>query len=76
MRPDADGLKIDPAIPSEWNEVKIKKNFRGKKLSILISNPDKNQSGVKSLTLNGKTLEGCYIPASELMETNEIVVTL
>lgn len=76
MRPDADGLKIDPAIPSEWNEVKIRKNFRGKKLSILISNPNGNQSGVKSLTLNGKTLEGCYIPASELSESNEIVVTL
>ncbi|MGN0690125.1 MAG: GH36-type glycosyl hydrolase domain-containing protein, partial [Oscillospiraceae bacterium] len=76
MRPDADGLKIDPAISSSWKEVKIRKNFRKKKLNIVISNPNGNQSGVKSLTLNGKALDGNYIPASELSDTNEIVVTL
>ena len=48
MRPNADGLVIDPSIPSEWDSIKINKVFRGKKLSIVINNPDKVESGVRA----------------------------
>lgn len=76
MRPDADGLKIDPAIPAEWNGFKIEKNFRGKKLNIAIDNSAHVESGVKELILNGNTLEGNYISADKLAEVNEIKVIL
>lgn len=76
MRPDADGLKIDPAIPAEWNGFKIEKNFRGKKLNITIDNSAHVESGVKELILNGNTLEGNYISADKLAEVNEIKVIL
>ena len=76
MRPDADGLRIDPAIPAEWNGFKIEKNFRGKKLNIAIDNSAHVESGVKELILNGNTLEGNYISADKLAEVNEIKVIL
>lgn len=76
MRPDADGLKIDPAIPAEWNGFKIEKNFRGKKLNIAIDNSAHVESGVKELILNGNTLEGNYISADKLADVNEIKVIL
>lgn len=76
MRPDADGLRIDPAIPAEWNGFKIEKNFRGKKLNITIDNSAHVESGVKELILNGNTLEGNYISADKLAEVNEIKVIL
>lgn len=76
MRPDADGLKIDPAIPAEWNGFKIEKNFRGKKLNIAIDNSAHVESGVKELILNGNTLEGNYISADKLTDVNEIKVIL
>lgn len=76
MRPDADGLRIDPAIPAEWNGFKIEKNFRGKKLNITIDNSAHVESGVKELILNGNTLEGNYISADKLAEGNEIKVIL
>ena len=76
MRPNAEGLVIDPAIPHEWDGFKIVKNFRGKKLSIDIANPDHVQSGVKSVTLNGKAVEGNFVDAGLLADTNEIKVVL
>ncbi|MBE6838848.1 MAG: N,N'-diacetylchitobiose phosphorylase [Ruminococcus sp.] len=76
MRPDADGLKINPSIPSKWNRLTIEKIFRGKKLNIEIKNPDGKESGVKELILNDEKLDGCYIPADKLSAENTITVTL
>ncbi len=76
MRPDADGLKISPSIPSKWDRLTIEKIFRGKKLNIEIKNPDGKESGVKELILNGEKLDGCYIPADKLSAENTITVTL
>lgn len=76
MRPDADGLHICPSIPSDWDNFTIEKNFRGKHLSITIQNPNHVQSGVSLLTLNGKKLEGDYVPANALSDNNTIEVVL
>ncbi|MFA5659393.1 MAG: glycosyl hydrolase family 65 protein [Oscillospiraceae bacterium] len=76
MRPDAGGLKIDPAIPTEWDGLTIEKVFRGKNLTIIISNPSHVQSGVKRITLNGEALENSYVPAEKLSFENEIKVIL
>ena len=76
MRPDADGLRIAPAIPSDWDSYTVNKVFRGKKLNMTFNNPDHVESGVKEITLNGVKLPDNYIPAAELKDVNEIVVTL
>ena len=76
MRPDADGLKISPSIPAEWDGFKIHKNFRGKKLDITVDNSAHVQSGVKSVIINGVALDSDYIPAEKLEDTNEITVVL
>lgn len=76
MKPNADGLVIDPAIPSEWDGFTIDKNFRGKKLHIDIQNPNHVESGVKEITINGEKVEGNFICACKLVDTNNIVVTL
>ena len=76
MRPDADGLAISPAIPSEWDGFKIEKTFRGKQLSIDVQNPDHVEGGVKEITLNGEKLDGNYVPASKLAAENKITVVM
>lgn len=76
MRSNADGLVISPSIPSSWDGFTIEKNFRGKHLSIRVENPSHVQSGVKSLTLNGKELSGDFVPAAKLKDQNEITVVL
>ena len=76
MRPDADGLHICPSIPAAWDGFTMEKTFRGKKLSITVQNPAHVQSGVASLTLNGKKLDGDYVPADALAEQNTVEVVL
>ncbi len=76
MRPNADGLVVDPAIPSDWETYTVEKMFRGKKLNMTFNNPHKAESGVSEITLNGEKLQGNLIPADMLKDENEIVVTL
>lgn len=76
MRPNADGLVVDPAIPSEWESYTVEKMFRGKRLSMTFNNPNHAESGVSSIVLNGEKLDGSFIPADKLKDQNDIVVTL
>ena len=76
MRPNADGLVVDPSIPSEWKTYTVRKKFRGKILNMEFSNPNNVESGVKEIILNGENLEGNLIPADKLRDENEIRVTL
>ncbi|MGN0591922.1 MAG: GH36-type glycosyl hydrolase domain-containing protein [Ruminococcus sp.] len=76
MRPDAEGLVISPSIPAAWDGFSMKKKFRGKMLNITVKNPNHVQSGVASMTLNGKAVEGSKVLAAELADVNEIEVVL
>lgn len=76
MRPNAKGLVIDPAIPADWDGFRIEKNFRGKHLSIEISNPNHVQSGVKSLTVNDEKLDGNFVCECKMTEMTKIEVVL
>ncbi|MBE6837405.1 MAG: N,N'-diacetylchitobiose phosphorylase [Ruminococcus sp.] len=76
MRPNAEGLVIDPSIPSAWDGFKIEKNFRGKHLSIDIQNPDHVQSGVKSVTVNGEKLDGNFVCECKMTDQTNITVVL
>ena len=50
--------------------------FRGKKIHILVKNPEGRESGCESLTVNGKPVEGNYVPEDSLTAQTEIVLTL
>lgn len=76
MRTELNGLRIDPSIPAAWDGFKIHKAFRGKKLNINIQNPKHVQSGVKSMIVNGKQIEGNFLPADQLADVTEIEITL
>ncbi|MBR4472914.1 MAG: N,N'-diacetylchitobiose phosphorylase [Oscillospiraceae bacterium] len=76
MRTELNGLRIDPSIPAAWDGFKIHKAFRGKKLNINIQNPKHVQCGVKAMTVNGKQIEGNFLPADQLADVNEIEITL
>ena len=76
MQPEYSGLRIDPCIPSAWKEFKMTRVFRGKKLTVSVSNPAGVQKGVKQLVLNGKPLEGNFIPAEQLLAENQVAVLM
>jgi cellobiose phosphorylase len=73
LRPDFNGIRLSPSIPSDWKEFEIEKDFRGKHLSIRYVNNNGSESGVKKIVLNGEEIMGDYIPASKLRAENTVV---
>ena len=76
LRPDINGLRLSPSIPTEWNHLEIDKDFRNKHLHIIIENPDKKENGCSRLLLNGKEMQDSYLPFDLLEQENEIIYTL
>ena len=76
LKPESRGIVIEPAIPSEWREFTMDKVFRGKMLHITVKNPDANEYGVKSVTVNGKKTCGLLIKEELLAEENFIVIEM
>lgn len=74
MRPDFYGLKVSPSIPSSWDGFEIEKDFRGKHLHIVVKNEGHVESGVKKLLVNGREVEGNYIPEEIMTENTEVVL--
>lgn len=62
IRPELDGLTVDPCLPKAWDKVTVERRFRGSVFSITIFNPDQKMKGVASLLLDGKKIEGNKIP--------------
>jgi cellobiose phosphorylase len=76
LRPELDGLRIDPCIPSTWEGFKAMRRFRGRTIEIEVKNPAGVCRGVKMLTLNGKVLGDTLVPADQLGKHNRIEVVL
>ena len=76
IRPEVDGLRIAPCIPSRWKKFSVVRQFRGRRLSITVNNPNGVQCGVVKILLNGKELPNNLIPvqALELDNTVEVVM--
>ncbi len=76
LRPTPEGIVISPSIPAEWNGFTMDKSFRGKSLHITVNNPEHHESGVRSITLNGTNVPLGLIRGEDLLDENEIVITL
>ena len=62
IKPEYDGLRVEPCIPSAWKDYKITRVFRGATYEISIRNPDGVQKGVRSVTVDGEAIEGNVMP--------------
>jgi cellobiose phosphorylase len=64
VRPDYDGLVIDPCIPPEWTDFEVTRRFRGVRFVIHVRNPRGVSKGVASLTVDGEPVTGNRVPLS------------
>jgi N,N'-diacetylchitobiose phosphorylase len=76
LRPELDGLRIDPCIPSAWDGFRATRRFRGRTIRIEVKNPNGVCRGVETLLLNGKVLAGNLISADQLGDCNKVTVIL
>jgi cellobiose phosphorylase len=62
VRPGHDGLIVDPCIPKAWKGYSVRRTYRGKTYTIEVRNPNAVSRGVKSMTVDGKSVTGTVVP--------------
>jgi cellobiose phosphorylase len=65
IRPDYDGLVVDPCIPSELKGFTAKRDFRGTTYNITVKNECGAQKGVKKMLVDGQEIAGNCIPLQD-----------
>jgi len=65
IRPDYDGLLIDPCIPDDWKGFTVTRKFRGAYYTISIENPYGVSKGIEKVFVNGVESNLNLIPVFE-----------
>ena len=76
IRPEYDGLRVDPCIPAVWDGFEVQRVFRSTTYQIVIRNPHHRNTGVNSLNVDGKPLPGNLIPIFTDGQTHHIEAVL
>jgi cellobiose phosphorylase len=76
IRPELDGLRIDPCIPPSWPGFSVSRRFRGVVYEIEVRNPRGVAKGVRSLMVDGEPLAGNVVPVFAPGSRHEVVATL
>lgn len=62
VKPDYDGLSINPAIPRDWEGFSVVRKFRGANYHITVTNPQRVSRGVKTIVVDGGEIKGTTLP--------------
>ena len=76
IRPEFDGLRIDPCIPPEWDGFSVERIFRGCRLNITMRNPQHVSRGVTRVTVDGVKIEGSLVKLEALSGAHQVEVWL
>ena len=76
VKPDYNGLLINPCIPSKWDGFKMKRKFRGATYNIEVLNPNNVSKGVQKMIVNGDEIATNLVPILEKDKSHEIKVIM
>ena len=77
IKPHWDGLEIDPCIPADWDGYTVERHFRGDRYRIRFVNESRSGGrGIRSMKLDGRTVEGNVIVPVGDGGTHEVEVIL
>ena len=76
LRAGLDGLVVDPCVPAEWKSFSARRRFRGATYEIDVQNPNGAGRGVRSMTVDGKSVVGNLVPLAEPGTTVRVKVEL
>ncbi|WP_372947719.1 GH36-type glycosyl hydrolase domain-containing protein [Mariniphaga sp.] len=74
IKPEYDGLIVNPCIPKEWDGFSVQRKFRGTEYRIEVTNPNHVSKGLKELWIDGKKIVGNVIPVQKKVVCNVKVV--
>ena len=73
IRPQYDGMLIDPCIPDSWDGFTVDRQFRGKMLHIEVKNPEHVCKGVSYIVVNGEKIDSAVVPVSKLKDGDNTI---
>jgi cellobiose phosphorylase len=76
LRPTYGGLLVDPVIPADWKGFKAERVFRGARYLVEVANPDGVESGVRSVRVDGRPIEGAVITPRPAGSVGRVEVTM
>lgn len=76
IRPQYDGLLIDPCIKHDWDGFKVERRWRGMNLKIEVKNPEHICKGIEYIEVDGKRIDSNYIPLADLKDGSQIVAVM
>ena len=76
IRPDFDGLVIDPCIPKKWKGFNVKRVWRDVTYNISVKNPEGISRGVAEVKVDGKIISGNMVPAFKDKKEHNIEVRM
>lgn len=76
IRPDYNGLVIDPCIPKKWKGFTVKRRFRGAFYNIEVKNPKNVHKGIESIKVDGVKIGGNVLPVFKDEKSHEVEVVM
>ena len=76
IRPEYDGLVVDPCIPAKWKGFTVKRVFRGSTYRITVKNPEGVTKGVVKMTVDGKEVPGNMAPVFKDKKVHDVEVLM
>lgn len=76
IKPDYDGLKIEPCIPKLWEKYSVNRVYRGVTYSITIENPKQVNRGVNAVYVDGTKIDGDLLPLFEVGSKHDVRVVM
>jgi cellobiose phosphorylase len=76
IRPEFEGLRIDPCIPSDWDGYSARRRFRGRSFQIHVHNPRHVCRGVARMQIDGEDFSAPCIPPDLPGEEHRVDVWL
>lgn len=76
IKPQYDGLAVDPCIPQAWEGYSIFRKYRGVSYQITVKNPNHVCKGVKEIRVDGKAIDGNVLPLFNDDQVHQVEVVM
>jgi cellobiose phosphorylase len=76
VRPEHDGLRIDPRLPSNWDGFRITRRFRGATYDISVRGGGVAGGRTSHLVVDGRRIEGTLLPLAPAGATVTVTATI
>jgi cellobiose phosphorylase len=76
IRPELDGLRVDPVLPAEWPGFTATRRFRGATYDISVRNPDRVNGRAGCVRVDGQRIDGTLLPLAPAGTTVRVDVLI